>query len=831
MQTLWQDLRYGLRMLTRYPAFTAVAVITLALGIGANTAIFSVVQAVLLRPLPFKDQERLVVIWKSDEATKHPFVEVSIPEFNDWRSRSQAFEHIAAMTTTVYGFGYTLVGPSEPVQIETARVSADYFAALGVMPVLGRAFTADEDRPGAARVVVISHRLWQDRFDGDPNLIGRMITLTDGGREDAFDAAFNPNGAGRSDATDKAGFTVVGVMPAEFEFPKVDAWMPLSAVSGAWAVEQRVGFLQVIGRLKPSVTREQAQVELDAIIAQVAAEHPETHAGGQRSVFTPLATHIFGDARPALYLLLAATALLLLIACANIANLLLARATSRLREFAVRAAIGAGRLRLLRQLMIESLVMAFAGGSLGVMLAYWLIGLLVGLAPADIPRIETVDLNVPALLFTCGLTLLSAFVFGLAPALVSTKVSLSETLNAGSGKIGGERRGGRLRAALAVVQIAVSLVLLIGAGLISRSFFNLREIDLGFDSRNVLTFQVRLHGEKYPGIEKTGDYFRQLIERLEARPEVAAAGAILIRPLEGNIGWDVGFAIEGQSPDEVKQNAVLNCESITPHYFRSMGIPLKQGREFTEQDGAGAPQVVIISEAMARTVFPAETDPVGKRIKLGGQPWRTIVGVAGNARYRELRKERWEVYVPYRQFAFPVTYVTVRTRTDPSSFIPVARREMAALDPDQAMTSVMTMEQLVSSALARPRFNALLLNLLSAMAAALAAVGIYGVISYSVTQRTREIGIRMAFGAVAGDILKLVIRQVMVLTLVGIGAGLVGAFGLTRLMASLLYGVSETDPATFALSALVLTSVALLACYIPARRAMKLDPMVALRYE
>ena len=831
LETLLQDLRYSARVLMKKPAFTLIAIVTLALGIGANTAIFSVVQTVLLQPLPFGEQDRLVVVWKSDEATKHPFVEVSIPEFNDWRGRSQSFEHLAAMTTAIYGFGYTLIGQGEPAQIETARVSADFFATLGVRPALGRAFTADEDRPGAARTVVISHGLWQSRFNADPNLVGRMIALTDGGREAAFDAALDPGKAGQAGPPDDTGFTVVGVMPAEFQFPKgADAWMPLSAVSGRWAVENRVGWLQAVGRLRPEVTREQARAELDTIIAQVAADHPETRAGDQRSVITPLAAHLFGDAKLALYLLLAATALLLLIACANIANLLLARATSRRKEIALRAALGAGRGRVARQLMTESLVLATAGSGLGVLLAHWLIRLISGLVPPDIPRIEAVRINLPVLLFTCGITLLAAFVCGLAPSFFASKVGLNEALNAGSSKVAGDRRGNRLRGALVVTEVAVTLVLLVGAGLISRSFLNLRQVDLGFDPHNVLTFQLRLHGKEYAEAEKTRDYFRRLIERLEAQPGVTAAGAILIRPLEGNIGWDVGYAIEGQSPDEVKQNAVLNCESITPHYFRSIGIPVKAGREFSEQDAADAPKVAIINEAMAQAAFAPGVDPVGKRINVGGQGWCSIVGVAGDARYRELRTGRFDLYVPYRQFAFPPMYVTIRTQSEPS-FVPVVRREMAALDPDQAMTGVMTMDQLVSAALVRPRFNALLLNVLSAVAAVLAVVGIYGVISYSVTERTHEMGVRLALGVRKLDLLKLVVGQGMRLAVTGLAIGLLASFALMRLMESLLFGVSATDPLTYAAVASLLSVVALLACYLPARRAAKVDPLVALRHE
>ena len=828
MQTLWQDLRFGLRVLLKNRGFTLIAALTLALGIGANTAVFSVAYATLLRPLPFRDQERLVVAWKSDETTKHQFVEISIPEFKDWRSQNRVFENLAAMTTTIYGFNYTMIGRGEPEQIHSARVSADFFPALGVKPSIGRAFTADEDRPGAAYVAVISHSLWQRRFNADPNLIGQMIAFNDGGNQSALEAAVKPDQTIKLNDVD---FTVVGVMPPDFEFPKgVDMWVPLSAASGKYLVESRLGFLQAVGRLKPSVTPEQAKAELDAIIGRIAAQHPEMRASGERAVIKPLTRHIFGDARPALYMLLAATALLLLIACANVANLQLARATSRRKEIALRAALGAGRGRLARQLMIESLALAAVGGGMGVLLAYWILDALISLAPADIPRIEAVEINLPALLGACGLTLLAALVCGLGPALIASKVNLVEALNAG-GKIGGEQRGKRLRGALAVAQIAITLALLIGAGLVSRSFFNLQRIDTGFDQRNAMTFQLQLHGGKYPDVEKTRDYFRQLLERIEARPGVVAAGAVLMRPLEAPVGWFVRYATDGQSTDEMMRNAILNCVSVTPHYLRAIGTPLKAGRDFTEQDDGDAPQVAIISETMARNAFAPGVDPIGKRVNIGGQGWLTIVGVAADARLIDLKDARWNVYVPYRQSASPVSYVAIRAASDPAALMATVRREVAALDPEQAVMSAMTMEQRVSASLARPRFNALLLNLLSALAAALAAVGIYGVISYSVAQRTREIGIRLALGAKRSDVLRLVIRQGMALVGGGVAIGLAASWALTRLMQGLLYGVSATDLLTFAGAALLLGAVAAAACWLPARRATKVDPMVALREE
>ena len=813
MQALWQDLRYSVRMLLKKPGFTLIAVVTLAFGVGANTAIFSAVNAVLLRPLPFAAEERLVVMWKHDQTASHPLVELSIPEFNDWRAGSQSFESLAAMPTSVYGYGYVLTGRGEPVQIESSRVSADFFTTLGVRPLVGRTFRTEDDRPGAARVVVLSHRLWRDQFGSDTNLIGQTITLND------------------------TGFSVVGVMPADFEFLKgVDIWSPVSASIGGGALQNRSAvFLQAVGRLKPGVTREQAEAEMNAVISRIAAAHPETEAGGHRVVMTPVAEYLFGNARLALWLLLAATGLLLLIACANVASLLLARATSRRKEIAVRAALGASRWRVVRQLFVESLTLAIAGGALGVLLAYWLADLLVVVAPTDIPRVENVRIDAAVLTFSIAVTLLTAALFGLAPALTAARVNLTDALGDGS-RTAGERHGNRLRGALVVGEIAVTLVLLVGAGLALRSFVKLQQVDTGFDTENVLTFQLRLFGKRYQDAKSVRDFYQQLIERLEAQPGVEAAGAVLIRPLEGVIGWDVPYATANQSPDEAKRNRVPNFEVVTPHYFRSVGLPLKVGREFTERDTEESPKVVIISEAMAQSIFAPGVDPVGQRLRLfdptdPDNSWRTVVGVVGDARYREVRDARWDVYVPYRQFAFPVRYITVRTASDPAAFSAVVRREVAALDPQQAVTSVKTTAQLFLENVARPRFNSLLLGLLAALAALLAALGIYGVISYAVAQRTREIGVRIALGAQRGDVLRLVFKQGLTFIVSGIVIGLVGAFMLSRLMESLLFGISATDPATFIVVSLLLVVVALLACYIPARRAMKVDPMVALRYE
>ncbi len=810
---MFQDLRYGARMLLKHKGFTALAVLTLALGIGANTAIFSIVYEVLLRPLPFAGQERLMVAWKKDTTANSPLVELSVAEFQDWQANSRGFDGLAVMPTTVYGYGYVLTGGGEAVQLESSRVTGSFFPLLGVQPALGRVFDETDDQVNAPRVAVISDRLWRDRFNADPEMIGQTITLT------------------------QHGFTVVGVMPAKFEFPKgADLWVPLRATMNARGIENRGAvFLQAIGRLKPDVTTEQAEAELNTIISRVAAEHPETKAEGHRAVITPLTRYLFGDARPALWLLLAATAMLLLIAAANTANMLLARATVRRREFAIRAALGAGRFRIIRQLLSESFLLASCGGICGVLLAHWLIGLLVYIAPSDIPRFERISLNAQALGFSVLITLFVAFIFGLFPALAASRLNLNETLSEGGTKMSGERSGIRMRGALVIAEVAVTVVLLTGATLVLRSFMNLSRVDLGFEPRNVLTMHLRLTGSKYSGPEPRREFYRQLVDRLEAEPGVIAASAVLIRPLEGTIGWEADYAREGQSVDESRQNTVANFEVITPHYFRTFGITLKAGREFTPQDKLETERVVIVSETMARSVFASAENAVGKRIKLypsaTDEPWRTVVGVAADVRYRELQNVRFDLYVPIAQGMAAVNHFAVRTETDPAAFLTTVRREVAALDPTQAVTRVATMEQLVAANLARPRFSAVLLYWLSALALLLAAVGIYSVVAYSVAQRVGEIGVRVALGAQAVDILKLVIGQGMRPVVAGIGIGLTVSFALTRLLGTLLYGVSATDPLTFGAVAVILALVAMFACALPARRATKVDPLVALRCE
>jgi putative ABC transport system permease protein len=815
--TLFKDFRYGVRSLLKRPGFAAVVVLTLALGVGANTAIFSIVYSVLLRPLPFPEQERLVVVWEKDTRANTPFVELSAAEVRDWQAQNQSFTSLAAMPTTVYGYGHVLTGRGDPVQLESAPVSGSFFSLLGAHAALGRTFDESDDQVGGRvngpNVVVLSDRLWRERFDSDAHVVGQTITLN------------------------QRGFTVIGVMPANFEFPKgVDLWKPLLASMNPRLVENRGAvYLQVIGRLKPGITLSQAEAELNTIIGRVANQHPETKADGYRAVLTPLTDHLFGNAKPALWALFAATGLLLLIASANIANLLLARATSRRKELAVRVALGASRWQLIRQLLSESLALAICGGLAGVLLAYWLVELLKTIAPSDIPRLEEVRIGGAVLVVSLLCTLLTVVIFGLLPALSASRFNLNETINDNSGRLSGTRGGNRLRGVLVVAEVAMTIVLLAGATLVLRSFVNLARVPLGFDPHQVLSIQLRLNGEQYRPVEARREFFRQLIERLEVQPGVAAASGVLIRPLEGTVGWDLDYALEGQSLADARQNAIANYESITPHYFRTFGIPLQAGRGFEAQDRADSPPVVIISESMARRFFGSAAGAIGKRLKLSPadpeEPWHEIVGVAGDVRYRELQTSRLDLYVPHAQSTPSLNHFAVRTTFEPAQALALVQREVASLDPNQAVSRVASMDKLAAAQLARPRFNAVLLNWLAGLAMLLAAVGIFGVMAYAVAQRTSELGLRIALGAQSGNIMALVLKQGMKLAALGVLLGLIGAISMTRWLASLLYGVSATDPLTFALIVLLPMIVAALACWIPARRATKVDPLVALRYE
>jgi putative ABC transport system permease protein len=811
MGTILQDLHRSFRVLTQKPQFSVVATLTLALGLGANTAIFSVVHGVLLRPLPVSDEDRIVVAWKRDPAANNPLVELSVAEFRDWQAQSQSFESMAAMPTTVFGYGVMLAGRDQAAQLESARVSGQFFSLLGARAALGRVFRESDDRPGAARVVVLSDRTWRETFGADPDIVNKSITLTD------------------------ASHTVLGVMPPEFQFPSgADVWIPLIAGMSPTMLQNRTaGWLQMVGKLRPDVTAQEAESELNVIIGGLQVRNPNSRSQVQRAAVTPLRQYIFGNVTLALKLLFAATGLLLLIACANVANLVLARAADQRKQFAIQAALGAGRWPIVRQLLTESLVLALLGGVLGVGLAVVVVDLIVSLATQDVPRMSEVRVNLEALGFSLAATLLTAVLCGLAPAMTASRIDINDSLRRGSNKIAGEPTGKSLRSVLVVAQVALTIVLLAGAGLILRSFVNLTQVDLGFDPRNVLTAQLRLSGAKYRTAEARRAFHQRLVEKLQAQPGVMAASAVSIRPLESTVGFDWPFVREGQRPDEAERNPVPNLEIATPSHFQTFGVPIKAGRPFNAQDTEANPPVVIVSESMARGLFGREVNPLGKRLRPRSArpdaPWRTIVGVAGDVRHRELDVVRWGVYVPFLQSTITTNHFAVRTVGDPAAFVGTLRREVAMLDPNQAVTDVSTMQDQVAKQLARPRFIAVLLNWLSILAVLLASIGIYGVMVQSVVQRRTEIGTRIALGAQAWDILRLVTRQALRLVVVGVAAGLVGAFLLTRFIRSLLYGVSENDPLTFVGIVIVLGAVALLACWIPGRQATRVDPIVAMR--
>jgi putative ABC transport system permease protein len=807
MQGFSQELRHACRILASRPGYWLIATMTLALGIGAITSLFSVVHGVLVRPLPFADQDRLVVAWK--RAASNPFVELSVAEFSDWQAQSRSFAALAAMPTTVAGYGHVLSGRGEALQLESSKVTGNFFSLLGARPALGRVFDESDEANGAP-VIVLSHRTWRSVFGADAQIIGRSVTL------------------------ENRSFTVIGVMPPEFAFPEgADFWTPLHATMNPRLLQNRGStFVQAIGRLRPGVSRVQAETELSTIVARLAQQHPGTRASGQRAVVTPLADYIFGDNSKGFKLLLAATAFLLLIACANLANLALVRASARRKELALRAALGSSRWQMARLLVAESTVVTVGGALLGLALAFVLTKSLVHFAPSDIPRMQEVSLNPTVVTFSLLMTALTALGFAVMPALSATRPNLNETLSEGSTRLSGERTGSRIRSCIVVGEVAVTIALLTGATLMLRSFVNLTNVDLGFDPKNVLTIQLRPSGERYATAEGRRAFFDELIDRVEARPGVVAASAVLMRPLEGTVGWDWSIVVEGQSPEQAQRNAVPNFEVVTPRYFQTFAVPILAGRTFADRDNDGAPLVVVISKTMAQALFPG-IDPLGKRLKLNSSTaagaWRTVVGVVGDVRYRDLRSVRWDLYLPHAQSTVKTNHFAVRTTSDPLAFAPILRRELAAIDGKLAISGMFTMQKLVDRQLARARFNSFLLNGLAVLALLLAAVGIYGVMSYSVAQRTDELGVRMALGAQARDVFSLVIRRGMTLVGLGLAIGLIAATAFASTAKTLLFGISASDPISYAVTSLLLVATALLACWVPARRATRVDPIRALR--
>jgi putative ABC transport system permease protein len=814
MNTLIQDIRFGLRMLLKSPSISIVATIALALGIGANTAIFSVVNAVLLRPLPFPNSDALFAVFETDTQRGQIRGSHSYPNFMDMRAQNTVFEHVASY----HGGDYILTGRGEPARLQGSVVTADLFSLLGVSPMLGRTFVPDDDKPSdTGRVAILSEQLYRKRFNSDPSIVNQAITLD-----------------GRS-------FTVVGVMPASFEFPiqnePVELWTTIAGdASGKEPVTGQRGahFLSVIGRLKPGVTQEQAQAELTTIAARLEQQYPDTNTHKSLRLDSAL-TALVGDIRPALLILLGAVACVLLIACANVANLLLARATSRHKEMAIRSALGASRMRVIRQLLTESVLLSLVGGAVGLMLAVWWSDLLVALGKDDIPRAVHVGLDWRVLVFTLGISLLTGLIFGLAPAHHSSRTQLIDALkDGGRGTSEGARRSG-IRNLLVVSELAVAVVLLVVAGLLIQSLWRLRHVDSGLQPKNVLTFNLALPEVKY-NWERQSQFFIDLKSRLEATPGVQSASTIYPLPLNGD-RFVISFEIEGR-PMAPKDHPSGEFFTTGVGYFRAMGIPIIKGRDFDDRDKHGSTPVVIITETFARQIFPNE-DPIGKRIKPGissidgeDSMMREIVGVVGDVRNQNLSTESKKAYyVPQTQVPFSQMVAVVKTNGEPHGMISAVTKDVAAMDGDIPLFGVKTMEEYLSASVAAPRFNTTLLSIFAGVALVLTIVGLYGVMSYSVVQRTNEIGIRLALGAQSRDVLLMIVKQGSKLIIVGLVIGLAGAFAATRVIASLLFGVTTKDPFTFVAAAVLLAIVALLACYIPAWRATKVDPLEALRYE
>jgi putative ABC transport system permease protein len=808
LETLWQDLRYGLRQLLKNPGFAAVTVLTLALGIGANTAIFSVVNALLLRPLPYPDSDRLMML--SNNSKGGDGGNTDYPTFADWRARSQSFEELAAFMS----WGGVMTGEGDPEMVGGVRVSADYFRMLGVAPMLGRDFSPEEDRPDTRFVVMLSHALWTSRFHSDPTVIGQPIKV--------------------SDET----FTVIGVMPPGFEdlvadnfYGPAQVWAPIGYSGTEPYACRTCRHLRGFGRLKAGVTFAQAKAEMDAIMNVIVRDHPESYAPDSGVSMVKLQDKFVGGLRTTLIVLLAAVGFVLLIACANVANLLLARANQREREIALRLALGARPWRIVRQLLTESFALSLLGAGLGLLLAIWGTQLLVNLSPMTMLKLQEAKTDGSVLSFTLLVTLATGVLFGLFPALQASKADVQHALKE-SGKSSPSLRQNRLRGSLVVAEIALSVVLMVGAGLLIRSFERILSVPPGFEPGNLMTMTVSAVGAGYGKDEQVAAYYKKIIDKTRALPGVEAAGVVSVLPFSANYD-NCGFFIEEKPLANPTQAPGARRYVISPDYLHAMGIPLLRGRPFNEHDDANAPLVALISKTAAERNWPNE-DPIGKRIRLGGpdDPLRTIVGIVNDVRQQGLDERPGnQAYVPCAQvFGFGMTLV-VRTSVDPASLTSAVRREVRAVDASQPVSDVVMMRQLISSSVAQRRFMLLLMGVFAAVALFMAAIGIYGVISYSVAQRKQEFGIRMALGAQRHEVFQLVLGQGFRLMLVGLVFGVAGAFALTRVLEHLLFQTTTKDPVTFALVTVTLCAAATVACWLPAQRAVKMNPMAALRQE
>jgi putative ABC transport system permease protein len=819
--TLWQDMRYGVRMLLKNPGITIIVILALALGIGANSAIFSVVNAVLLRPLPYHESERLVFL--NEKSPVLDEMSISYPNFLDWRAHNQSFEKIAVYNRA----SYNLTGTGEPERILAGQVSADLFSVLHVNPLHGRVFTNEEDQPGGTPVVVLSYPLWQRRFGGQSNILNQAITLN-----------------GKS-------YTIIGIMPESYDYPsRVEMWVPVGQLSDqlSWKSRGNHPGLYGVARLKPGVTFEQADADMNTIAANLEKQYPDSNSAS-RVRLRWLMEIFVSDVRRALWVIFGAVGFVLFIACANIANLLLARATARRKEMAIRTAVGASRWRIIRQLLTESILLSLIGGGLGLALARFGIDLILYVSPDAIPRSREIGLDWRVLAFTIGVSFLTGILFGLIPAVQAGRVDVHETL-----KETGRGTAGRhwLRSSLVVVQVATTLVLLIGAGLMIRSFYLLQKVNPGFNHEHLTSFSVALPQRKYANGEQRGAFYNRLLENIRALPGVESAGAATGLPL-GNNGWQTSYSIEGQPTPERDRVPLMEACLVTPDYFRAMNIPVLRGRVFNDRDDrshlagrdlstlnenqraiAGV-NAIVIDEEFAKRHWPNE-DAVGKRVKLGtsaGAPSLEVIGVVGRVKMESLNQnsDRVQGYFAFNQNPSGTMTVVIKASSDPNQLISAVRAAVKEVDPDQPIYNPRTMDEIRAESVQGERLNLTLLSLFAGIALVLAIVGIYGVMSYSVTQRTHEIGIRMAIGARPLDVFKMVLGHGMKLALIGVGIGLVSAFILTRLMETMLFGVEPTDVPTFTGISVLLITVALLACYLPGRRATKVEPTISLRYE
>lgn len=823
LATVGQDIRYGVRNLMKSPGFTAVAVFTLALGIGANTAIFSVVNTVLLRPLPFKNADQLVLVWQTNPGIMET-APTSFLNYTDWQKRNKSFADMAAWAA-YSEMKFSLTTENEPKQLQYALASHNLFSLLGVDPVAGRSFLPEDDKPGSEPVVMVSNAFWQSHFNS-ASIVGKPLML------------------------DGTSYTVIGVLPPTFKFvsyPKdADIWIPVAQDPAQYKKYVRsLLYLGAIARLRPGVTPESAATEMSTISRDLAQEFQGDNAGWNTKV-VPLQKQVVGEIQPALRMLLGAVFFVLLIACANVANLLLARATGRQKEMAIRAALGASRLRLVRQLLTESLLLSMIGGVVGLLLALVGIRLLPFIpyhnaslfVPYNISP-DQIGIGLQVLGYTLLLTFVTGIIFGVAPALQASKLDQYETLKEGGTKSGGGTRHRGLRSLLVVAEVAMSLMLLICAGLLIKGFVHLQQVDPGFRTENILTFELSLPTSKYPDKQSVATFYKQALDRLETLPGVQSVGAVTALPLS-TADERTDFYIKGQPPPPVGQAPLLHQRVISANYFQTMGVKVLKGREFAKQDLGETVPVVIINETMARRFWP-DQDPIGKELALSTEVyktgkfdlnsgWRQVVGVVADIRHFGLESQAGpEAYIPFTQSPVREMTAVMKTSSDPKEMIGAVRNEILALDKDRPIGNVKAMSQLLSDSLARPRFSFLLLTIFAAVALALAAVGVYGVTAYSVAQRTHEFGIRIALGARTSDIIKAVLKEGLILDVIGIAIGIVGAILCTRYLSSLLFGVSATDPYTYAGISLLLVIITQLACYFPARKVIRVDPVVALR--